>query len=380
MSKSSDKKVFRLPAHSVAKITLYRRYLLRYLNVLGNTQFEKIYLLDLFAGEGRDVDGKACSSIAAIEVLKEHVDNSANWCKRVSVFFNDFGNSVIDKKIKKIDRVKKFTEEISLPKTYEVNYSSEDFGEIINKVITRLDRLKSSEKALCFLDPWGYKYSKPHVIREVMRNGNTEVLLFIPICFMHRFAAKALKDEDFIEGQHIESFITELFENDIPDIKNQVLFIKGIQERFRTYLKVKYVDVLYIEKDINQYFALFFFSNSKRGFQKMLEAKWSIDETDGKAFSVRSSSIKPTFFENVDHEDYTYLLFDEIKKKGSMTNQEVFDFGLNNNHLPKHSKKVLDELKKERKIKAIFEDGTIAAGYYIEDNHAKKAIIKLINL
>ncbi len=378
MSKASNKKVFRLPDHSLAKIALYKRYLAIYFNVLANTPFKNIYLLDLFAGEGRDIDGKACSSVAAIEALKNHFETARSVCKSVIVFFNDFGNSVIEKDQKKIDRVKKFTEELKLPNQYKVIYSSENFETITIKIIQRLNKLEPDEKAFCFIDPWGYKYSKPQVLRDFLSNGRTEMLLFIPICFMHRFAAKALKDEDYTEGQHIEEFITELYENEVPDIKNQVRFIKGIQKQFKKYLKVEYVDVLFIEKETNQYFALYFFSNSKRGFQKMLEAKWSIDEKDGRAFSVNRSQLSQDLFSSIDHEDYSYLLFEELKRKKIMTNQQIFDFGLENNHLPKHSKKVLDELKRDDKIKIVTESGIDAPGYYLEDNHLKKVFIKLI--
>lgn len=376
MSKASNKKVYRLPEHSLAKISLYKRYLAIYLNVLANTQFKNIYLLDLFAGEGRDVDGKACSSIAAIEAIKNHYETANNVCKSIKIFFNDHGESVIEKKVKKIDRVKRLAEEIVLPAQYEIKYASEKFEDITPKVIQRLNKLESNEKALCFIDPWGYKYSKPQILREFLSNGKTEMLLFIPICFMHRFAAKALKDEDFTEGQHIEEFVTELYENEIPDIKNQVSFIKGIQKQFKKYLKVKYVDVLFIEKETNQYFALYFFSNSKRGFQKMLEAKWSIDEKDGRSFSVNKNQLKADLFTSIDHEDYSYILFTELQKRKQMTNQQIFDFGLENNHLPKHSKKVLDELKKENKIKVVTEDGSDSPGYYLEDNHVKKIFVK----
>ena len=61
-----------------------------------------------------------------------------------------------------------------------------------------------------------------------------------------------------------------------------------------------------------------------------------------------------------------------------MTNQEIFDFGLENNHLPKHSRKVLEELKKERKIKVTTEGGADAIGYYLEDEHLKKIFVKPI--
>lgn len=346
--------------------------------MLANTNFKNIYILDLFAGEGRDIDGKACSSIAAIETIKNHFDFANTICKKIKIFLNDSGNSVIEKNIKKIDRVKRFADEIKLPIQYEVVYSAEDYESISPKIIQRLNKLESSEKAFCFFDPWGYKYSKPKTIKDILANGKTELLLFMPICFMHRFAAKALKDEDFIEGQHIEQFISELYENETPDIKNQISFIKGIQKQFKKYLKVEYVDVLFIEKERNQYFALYFFSNNKRGFQKMLEAKWSIDEKDGKAFTVNRNQFSNDLFENVDHEDYSFLLYEELKKKRQMSNQEVFDFGLENNHLPKHSKKVLDELKKQGKIKAVTSDGANALGYYLEDNHEKKIFIKVI--
>lgn len=377
MSKASNKKVYRLPEHSLAKIALYKRYLSIYLNVLANTPFKEIYLLDLFAGEGRDVDGKSCSSLAAAEALKNHYETADHICKSITVFFNDSGNSVIEKKVKKIDRVKGFVDELKLPKQYKVKYASEDFESIAGKVIHRLNKLAGNEKALCFIDPWGYKYSKPKILKELLSNGKTEMLLFIPICFMHRFAAKALKDEDFIEGQHIEKFITELYNSEMPDIKTQVSFIKSLQIQFKAYLNVEYVDVLFIEKEKNQYFALYFFSNSKRGFQKMLEAKWSIDEKDGRSFSVNKSQLGNDLFASIDHEDYSYLLYSELQKRRQMSNQQIFDFGLINNHLPKHSKKVLDELKKEGKIKILTEAGDNAAGYYLEDNHSNKILVKI---
>lgn len=378
MSKASSKKVYRLAAHSLAKIACYRRYLQIYLVVLAQTSFKKIFLLDLFAGEGRDVDGKACSSIAAVEVLNEHYNGTNKKCESIILFLNDSGNSVIEKGVKKIDRVKRFVKEIQLPENVLITYSDKKFEQLIDQVVNRLDKLQNSEKALCFIDPFGYKYSKPGTIRELMENGKTEILLFIPICFMHRFAGKALKDEDFTEGVHIEEFITELFGGEIPDIKSQIAFIKCIQAQFRKYLNIPYVDVLYIEKEKNQYFALFFFSNSKRGFQKMLDAKWTIDEENGHGFKVSHGSITPSLFENVDHQDYTHRLYEEISKRGQMSNQEIFDFGLYNNHLPKHSKKVLDELKKEAKIEVVDRNGAKAHGYYLEDNHAKKVIIKAL--
>jgi three-Cys-motif partner protein len=378
MSKASNKKVYELPEHSLAKIELYRTYLEIYLAVLANTSFKTIYILDLFAGEGRDINGNACSSIAAVEVLDEHYRLAQTKCNNVVLFLNDAGQSVIEKKVKKIDRVKRLAEEIPLPANVSIRYSDKDFSELIGSVIKRLDQLAAEEKALCFLDPFGYKYSKPEMLRELLKNGNTELLLFIPICFMHRFTAKAMKDQTFTEGKHIEEFISALFEDHLPDITTQVSFIKSIKNQFQTYLSIPYVDVTYIEKGKGQYFALYFFSRSKRGFQKMLESRWNLDEKNGHGFAVNHSASRPSLFENIDHEDYASVLLKKITAKKIMTNQEVFDFGLENNHLPKHTRKVLAEFKKNNIIDVISETGNPSPAYYLEDNHPNKIFIRKI--
>ncbi|MBC7449910.1 MAG: hypothetical protein H7259_00320 [Cytophagales bacterium] len=129
---------------------------------------------------------------------------------------------------------------------------------------------------------------------------------------------------------------------------------------------------MFIEKEKGQYFALFFFSNNKLGFEKMLEAKWKIDETNGHGFKVNVTKNENTLFENLDHDDYTNVLFEEIERRGRMTNQEIFDFGLNNNHLPKHSVKVLQQLKRDKKVNVITEEGIKSFGMYIDDNHEKQ--------
>jgi three-Cys-motif partner protein len=378
MKKPSDKKVYRLPEHSLAKIKCYSKYLEIYLAVLANTPFNKIKIYDFFSGEGRDIDGKASSSIEAIEVIYNHYKSTNKHCQQIDIFLNEPGKSVIEENLSKIDRIKNFAQEFILPKNVRIKYESKFFEDVIHDVIKELSKLSPFERALCFIDPFGYKYTKPEIIKELMQNGQTEIILFIPISFMHRFAAKAINDDDFIEGRHIEEFINVLYNEKIPDLKSQVSFIKSMQAQFRIFLGIEYVDVMFIEKSLNQYFSLFFFSNSKRGFHKMLEAKWKVDENNGHGFSVQRSFLKPSLFENIDYEDYSYLLYNELKRRKIMSNQEIFDFGLKNNHLPKHSKKVLEELKNEGHVTVSFPDGTKSSHFYIEDNHEKKVIIKSI--
>lgn len=371
MSKASNKNVYKLPEHSKAKIACYINYLRMYLNILAYSPFEKIYILDLFAGEGRDIANEPCSSVAAAEIIEEHYNQASKTCNNILFYLNDSGMSVIDTGTKKIDRVKMFIDKIKIPSNVEIKYTDKKFEDIIDSLIIRLQRLQLSERALCFIDPFGYKYSKPEKIKGLLDNGKTEVLLFIPVCFLHRFAAKAVKDEDFVEGKHIEEFLSVIFNKQIPEIGNQIAFIKKIESQFKIYLQVPYVDVTYIEKERGQFFALFFFSNNKLGFEKMLEAKWKVDELNGHGFKMDINKIRGSLFENLDHDDYTNLLYSEIVQRKRMSNQQVFDFGLNNNHLPKHSTKVLQQLKKDKKIRVLTEEGYDAPGFYIDDKHEK---------
>ena len=249
----------------------------------------------------------------------------------------------------------------------EIKFGNNNFDDILPIVIKRLDNLTNKERALCFIDPFGYKYSKPETLKNLLANGKTEIILFIPICFMHRFSSKTIKDDEFKEkeGKHIDEFISTLFDQDIPDVSNQVNFIKSIQNQFKLYLGIPFVDVMFIEKGKGQFYSLFFFSNNKKGFEKMLEAKWNVDEQNGQGFRIKDIGSRNSLFEQIDFDDFSYVLYQEIAKRGKMSNEDIYNFGLLNNHLPKHSNNVLTQLFKSNKIKRISETGETSQHNYI---------------
>lgn len=106
----------------------------------------------------------------------------------------------------------------------------------------------------------------------------------------------------------------------------------------------------------------------------MLEAKWALDEKEGKGFRLKSA---PELFPNTDYEDYYDKLLKQLQIQAIMSNQELYDFGLANNHLPKHTNKVLKQLTAQNLIQRISNDGLNVNGYYIDDNHERKITIAL---
>ena len=247
---------------------------------------------------------------------------------------------------------------------------------MLKEVILQLTKIKDFERALLFIDPWGYKEIDPKDLKEVVKNGKTEVILFLPISFMYRFADKALLDDSFIGGRPLEKFLSELFKGKLPDTDNQLKFINEVKGQFKKYLEINYVDTFTIERGNKNFFCLFFFTSNKTGYYKMLDAKWDLDEESGRGFRL-GSSTQGTFFDEITAVDYTSMVKDLLGSKPVITNQNLFDLGLDKGFLPKHTKKVLDDLKAKGLIELVSLDGGEARSYYIDDNHKRRVQIKL---
>lgn len=363
--------------HSKAKVELFARYLSIYLNIISRVPFiKKIYLYDLFAGEGKYLNDEKGSPIITMECIKNHYYLNKETCPNIEIVFNDSRQSEIELDVLKIDRVKRFISGMFKPENVILDFKHQEYNELIKEVISQLDKINESERALLFIDPWGYKEIKPQQLKEVIKNGKSEVILFLPISFMYRFAGKALIDENFAGGKPLEKFLTELFGGKIPDINNQIKFIDEVKKQFKDYLGIKYVDTFTIERGNKNYFCLFFFTSNKLGYYKMLNAKWDLDEESGRGFRI-SDNQQSSFFDEITAVDYTSMVKDFLKSKNVVTNKNLFDFGLENGFLPKHTKRVLDELKIKSQIETISLDGKDVRGYYLDDNNKRLIQIKL---
>ena len=364
--------------HSETKVLLYSRYLSIYLNVLSRSRIKNIYLFDLFCGEGIYADGGKGSPIAALECIKNHYYANNETCPNIFVTFNDSENSKVEKGKLKVDRVKELASKIFTPTNVKIGYSKIEYEELIHKVIERTNKMGDDERALIFIDPWGYKEIDPEELKMLLVNTKTEVILFLPVYFMSRFVNKSKGDLEYKGGEALRKFMSRLFDglDNVPYVKNQKNFIYLVQEQFKKYLEVAYVDSFKIERENNNWFCVFFFTNNKKGFQKMLEAKWSIDKKRGSEFKL-GDEVRVEIFNELEVSAYDQKVLKFLLSNDGATNSELLDFGLHNNFLPKHTKAVLDELKKTRKIEIISLDNKPAISYYI-GNEERLVKIKII--
>ena len=374
--KSIDPKL-ELMEHSEAKVKLYGKYLATYLNILSKvSSVNRIFVFDLLCGEGIYSNGAKGSPIIALDVMHNQYSNNL-CCPNMTVWFNDNGISDIDPNVSKIERVKGLGNRIELPPNVIVEYFREDYDIIYPKAVAAVNHA-SHAKGLFFIDPYGYKDIKPEDIRKMLYGGNIEVLLWLPISFMYRFADSALKS-DFKGSEPLKGFLNALFGLSKPNFRSVYDFIDKIKGRFRAYLRDMgiFVDTFTIERNASNIYALFFFTPNLLGFQKMVETKWSMDKERGKGYMIDKS---PSFFSEIELSGYPQKLMSYINSSEYRTNTELFRFGLENGFLPKHTKEILTEWKiNNPNFEIVSLDQKPVLGFYLVYNSDRRVGFRIKN-
>lgn len=374
--KKGDSTSRTLEAHSKAKVDLFKLYLGIYLNILERApHINYIKFFDLCAGEGIYGDGGKGSPVVMMEAIRDHYYSNKEKCIPIDVYLNDPGKSQVEPGRMKINRVEEAVTKIFRPATVNVHYSDSGYTEILEDVKQQVSKLKSNERAIVFIDPWGYKDIKPDDLRELMQNKRTEVLLFLPTGDMHRFADFSLSDEDFPGGRPLRVFLQALYGSSAPDSSSSLAFADSLLKRFRLLPGIKFADKFTLERDKGRYFCLYFFTSHPLGLRKMLEAKWAMDEQQGRGFTIPKAQLG--LFDGYKHSsDYPELLKAELRQRGGMLNGDMREFGLGIGFLPKHTNELLDQWKEEGILELVSVDGLPVKGYYL-DNEKRCVRIKL---
>jgi three-Cys-motif partner protein len=360
--------------HSKAKVALYGLYLEKYLNILSRTSsVERIFIFDLFCGEGIYHNGEKGSPIIALDKIKEHYLFNNLTCPNMTIWFNDLGESEIEDGISKISRVQRLEQSFGLPKNVKVEYFQENYATLCPKAVTVFNAAKRA-KGLFFIDPYAYKIIKPDDIRSMLQSGNTEVLLWLPTNFMYRFAETALHS-DFAGGEPLKEFITALFGQNQPQFKSRYDFIDQVKKQFQVYLgnmKI-FVSTFTLESETKNVYGLFFFTSHIKGYETMLRAKWELDENRGKGHTIN----KTIPFSEIYLDNYPQKLLGYMSQSECRTNYEIYIFGLENEFLPKHTNEILKGWKKDGKIEVISLDGQPVRGNHLEYNSERRVGFKL---
>ena len=370
--------------HSRAKVDFYKTYLERYLAILCQSSFIRhIRIYDVFCGMGIYEDGGKGSPVVAYDTIKNvfeahRIENNT-----------DITLVVNDKSDVRIATVKEYINKNRHSYCMVRPYNLE-IGQLLNIIVPEIDNTSSDTRNLVFIDPYGYKDIKKELLLDLMKNGRTEVILFLPISHMQRFTNVALQDEDAItQYEPLRDFVYSFF----PDTKHPIRqstvkakeYIRYVADALKfnnTFFATSY----YIERDKANYFALFFMSSNIFGFEKILETKWALDEEHGGGFKlpeITQNLFAEEFALEAKNDNATRLKrILEHALRTPQTNNDIYELVLRNEFLPKHANEVLRNLQQSNPH---FSVQDISSGrnarknsFYLSYQHYKKdAVVKM---
>lgn len=342
--------------HSQAKLDLYRMYLEKYINILGAARiFKKINIFDVFCGEGTYEDGNVGSPILAYEAIRQN----RNWCSSHNKPITPISLIINDGAPQKVNQVEAHLNALNHDSICEIlchNFEAERMFEI---VIQEVNSKPKSERNLVFVDPYGYKTIQPQTLFSILQNGITELILFLPTSFLHRFAEVAQVQTEVVQYEHLRNFLFNFFPEGHPvrisenyDIFD---FIRYIGEAL-SFNNQFFTASHYIQRDQGNYFAIFFITSHIYGLEKFLETKWELDPVRGQGFKIPKKS--PTLFDSqFEEEDYDQSLgwlankLESFLRGGKKNNIQVYEFTLSEGYLPRHAVEILTEWQKNNVLK-----------------------------
>lgn len=355
--KKIDAKKNILP-HSQAKLDFYKDYLKRYIPILRLANFTtSINIFDVFCGTGIYENGKKGSPIIAFDAIKEsdkYILGLNKPLTPINLFINDLESE-------KIEQVKQYLENQS-EKTCKLEFHNKDAIDFLSDIEKTIGRQTSKDRNLVLIDPYGYKNIRKEYIEKLIKNKkNTELILFLPISQIYRFAGNVLNNEDQNNVKALQAFIDSFFpDKSHPIYKKQLTDEKSLIEYIRNALTFEdryFATSYYIQRDNkNHYYALFFITPNIYGLEKILEVKWSLNEEHGEGFEQPKQM--QSLFENIEKENskqeqykkLEQLLLDFISTNKEVDNNQIYELTLINMFLKKHTNEVLRKLQQDDRI------------------------------
>lgn len=348
MEKKADVKNT-MQMHSKAKVEFYKTYLERYVAILCQSQYiHRIRIYDVFCGMGIYEDGGKGSPVVAHDTIRG-IYEAHNITNKTEIEL-----VVNDKSEVRIAKVKEYIDQNKHSYCIVRPYNLE-ISQLLKVIVPEINNTPADTRNLVFIDPYGYKDIKKELLLELMKNGRTEVILFLPISHMQRFTNVAIQDEESIaQYEPLREFVFSFFPDTNHPIRQNTVraidYINYVANALKFNNKF-FATSYFIERDKANIFALFFMSSNIFGFEKILETKWKLDEEHGGGFRLPEKEQTIDMFadefaletKNENARKLKKILEEALKSP--KTNKDIYELVVRNEFLPKHANEVLKELQ-----------------------------------
>ena len=349
MTKACNAKSVMLP-HSRAKVEFYQKYLELYLIILSAAGFAReINIYDVFCGRGIYDDGGVGSAIRAyktiLKVRKEHPSDT-----RIILHLNDKNASFIKNIKEYID-----THFGNVPAPCQVVYTHRDAIDLLKEINANslMSLPRQGVVNFFFIDPYGYKGITRDVLYNIMSRGSSEILLFLPVSFMHRFTHYAFNKKANQGAHALRKMIDSFFPPNHPIRSDEPMniddYIDNLTEAFGNQC-LCYTASYSIERGKGNKFALFFFSHNAKGFENILNIKRKLVDAYGFGYHLAEGEqdllrdhFKEVQIEKQNNECRTWLT--NWLAGYARTNSAIYMDSLRRGYLPQQVNEVLRELQ-----------------------------------
>lgn len=325
---------------TIAKLKIFEDYFKEWLPVFiskPNPFWKEVQIFDLFAGEGKDVNGVHGSPMRLLKILNENRTLIQRSNVRIKVILNEFEKE-------KYNGLLSTLNEIAEEDLYELITYNDDFSVVFDNYYDSMTQAAN----FLFLDQNGIKQITENTFSRLIKLKQTDFLFFISSSYIKRFAEVEefqkylkIKKEDLTGKSyyHIHRIVLSYYRSLIDENKNYYLAPFSIKKPAGVY-------------------GLIFGSNHTYGLEKFLTVSWKHDKLTGEAnFDIDKEKIdvfKPSLFEQFNtpskRQVFEQNLREKILRQELKTNYDIYLYTLNEGFLLKDANAILKNLEEKKKI------------------------------
>jgi three-Cys-motif partner protein len=300
--------------HTEAKLQFYSQYLERYLAILLRAKgVDQINIYDLYSGAGVYSDGKKGSAVRAVDIVWEQM-GSAGQSLPINLLLNDLDVA----RAQQLEQ--RLSSRQSAQRGFTIAFRNLEAAELLTKLPNKIKTQTRTTRNLIFVDPYGYKDIDPMIFKQIMAQGRSEIILFLPIEDMYRFLNVTVDSEVDKAFQPLKHFIEKLGIQ-AAEVQSETDFILAISEALKFSTNF-YTAAYSIVNHHGRLYAMFFMTANLRGLEKIIEVKWKLDAEKGEGFT---GSDQEDFFLKIEkmallkHKLQHYLVVER-------SNVEIFEY------------------------------------------------------
>lgn len=184
------------PPHTKAKHDILTRYLGAWFGIFGRSRyFQRVNVLDGFAGPGRYGDAEPGSPVLTLNTLLEHRSFAAFGNTTFNFIFNEWNDERFASLQEVLAGVR--ASRTSWPDTVRVIERNQNFQALARELLDSIPAGKQLAPTFAFVDPFGYKDVPMALIRDLVTHPRCELFIYFDFNSVNRFANAGNVDPHF---------------------------------------------------------------------------------------------------------------------------------------------------------------------------------------